>query len=151
MTEVTITALPPVPIHRLELWDVAATGLANLPPFGRWSEEDGVRLLHVEPNAWLIEGDCAVSPDAGGALTAIGGGLVRADLSGPGWRRLLMEGGVFDAEDPAFAAGCCAVTVIERVKVVLAVLGTETCRAYLPSSYAESVLGFWHRALPTLD
>ena len=108
MTDVTITALPAAPLHALEIWSnpanvakrfEAATGFA-LPSSGRSSGNDALRLIRFEPTVWLVEGDASVLPAVlgeDGALTAIGGGIVRVRLSGPGWRSLLMEGGVFDA------------------------------------------------------
>ena len=123
MTDVTITTLPAAPLHAFEIWSnpalvarrfEAATGFA-LPPLGRSSGNDGLRLIRFEPTVWLAEGDTSALPailGEDGALTAIGGGIVRVRLSGLGWRSLLMEGGVFDAENPAFSLGCSAATII---------------------------------------
>nr|MCE2730244.1 hypothetical protein [Sphingomonadaceae bacterium] len=108
MTDVTITMLPAAPLHALEIWSNAApvakrfkeaAGFA-LPAIGCSDGNDALRLIRYEPTVWLAEGD--VSALSGlladdGALTAIGGGIVRVQLSGKGWRTLLMEGGVFDA------------------------------------------------------
>ena len=162
MTEVTITRLPPAPLHALELWSnpakVAvrvkkATGLA-LPPMGQSSESKTLRLIRYEPTVWLAEGDLSALPDVlgeDGTLTAIGGGIVRIELSGPRWRRLLMEGGVFDAESPAFATGCSAATVIDNVNLRLLVTGEQSCLAYVPLSYAADMIAFWESAARALD
>ncbi len=104
MTDVTITVLPRAPLHALELWGepgkpAARIGKAcglTLPPFGRAASAQGLTLIRFEPTVWLVEGDLTKLADAlgdDGALTAIGGGIVRVALSGPRWRRLLMEGG----------------------------------------------------------
>jgi heterotetrameric sarcosine oxidase gamma subunit len=85
-----------------------------------------------------------------GALTAIGGGVVRVRLSGAGWRALLMEGGVFDAEDPSFAPGCSAATIIDHVNVRLHVVADDACIAYVPASYSADLLHFWNVAGQTL-
>ena len=97
MTDVTITTLPAAPLHAFEIWSnpaavairfESATGFV-LPPFGRSSGNDALRLIRFEPTVWLVEGDasalCAILGEDG-ALTAIGGGIVRVRLSGPGWR-----------------------------------------------------------------
>ena len=161
MTEVTIAALPPVPLHVLEIWsnpaEVAkrfesATGFA-LPPSGRVYGSDALRLIRFEPTVWLVEGDAAALAAIlgdDGALTAIGGGIVRVRLSGPGWRSLLMERGVFDAETPGFAPGCSAATIIDHVNVRLYVETADACIAYVPASYAADMIHFWQTAARTL-
>ena len=114
-------------ICALELWDAAAAervaarlGFA-LPGPGRAAGDDVLRALRVEPLVWLLDGpgvDAAAIGQAlgdDGALTAIGGGLVRVEIVGPQWRALLMADGLFDAEDPAFAPGCVAATLIAHV------------------------------------
>lgn len=154
MTEVTITALPQAPLHALEIWANGASVAArikaqaglNLPTLGRSAENAALRLIRVEPTVWLAEGDVAplealIQDD--GALTAIGGGVVKVLLEGPGWRRLLMEGGVFDAEDPAFGPGCSATTIIDHVNVRLHVKSETCCEAWVPASYAHDMLHFW--------
>ena len=161
MTEVTIAALPAAPLHALEIWSnpaevaqrfAAATGFA-LPPSGRASGGDVLRLIRFEPTVWLVEGDASALPAIladDGALTAIGGGIVRVRLSGPGWRSLLMERGVFDAETPDFAPGCSAATIIDHVNVRLHVESADACIAYVPASYAADMIHFWTTAARTL-
>ena len=161
MTDVTIAALPAAPLHALEIWSnpgevaqrfKATTGFA-LPPSGRASGSDALRLIRFEPTVWLVEGDTSALPAVlgeDGALTAIGGGIVRLRLSGPGWRSLLMEGGVFDAETPDFAPDCSAATIIDHVNVRLHVESESACIAYVPSSYAAGMVQFWNTAARTL-
>lgn len=161
MTDVTITALPAAPLHALEIWShpagvaarfEAATGF-SLPPSGRSSGSDALRLIRFEPTVWLVEGDTAALPailGEDGALTAIGGGIVRVRLLGKGWRSLLMEGGVFDAETPAFAPGCSAATIIDHVNVRLFVESADACIAYVPLSYAADLIHFWETSARTL-
>ena len=74
---------------------------------------------------------------------------MRVRLAGPGWRSLLMEGGVFDAESPAFSTGCSASTVIDHVNVRLLV-ESEDCLAFVPLSYAHDMVHFWQVAAKTL-
>lgn len=155
MTDVTITILPTAPLHAMEIWSApiaiaqrfeAAVGFA-LPPMGRSAGDDRLRLIRYEPTVWLIEGDSGDLPtilDEDGEVTAIGGGIVRARLSGAGWRTLLMEGGVFDAENPQFGPGCSASTIIDHVNVRLHVVNADTCDAYLPLSFSAGLLQFWH-------
>lgn len=157
MTDVTITLLPAAPLHALEIWSnptavanrfKAAAGFA-LPPIGRSDGSSVLCLIRYEPTVWLVEGDASALPvilAEDGALTAIGGGVVRVSLSGKGWRTLLMEGGVFDAENPAFGPGCSAATIIEHVVVRLHVLRNDACDAYIPASYSAALLHFWEIA-----
>ncbi len=157
MTDVTITMLPAAPLHALEIWSNAApvakrfkeaAGFA-LPAIGCSDGNDALRLIRYEPTVWLAEGD--VSALSGlladdGALTAIGGGIVRVQLSGKGWCTLLMEGGVFDAENPNFASGCSVATIIDHVNVRLHVVDDDICHAYVPLSYSEAMIHFWKTA-----
>ncbi|MFM5916038.1 MAG: hypothetical protein ACKOOL_00720 [Novosphingobium sp.] len=162
MTDVSITQLAPAPLHVLELWSNPAKAAARIrkacgigvPPFGQAAGEAGLTLIRFEPTVWLVEGDTATITGAlgdDGALTAMGGGIVRVELCGPGWRRLLMEGGVFDAENPAFAPGCSASTVIDHVNVRLHVVSKDSCVAYVPASYAADMIAFWEAAARALD
>jgi len=161
VTKVTITTLPAAPLHVLEIWSNAASvakrfkaamGFA-LPATGRSGGSDALRLIRFEPTVWLVEGDAsalsAILADDG-AVTAISGGIVRIRLSGPGWRTLLMEGGVFDAEDPAFSAGCSAATIIDHVNVRLHVISDDACDAYVPLSFSQGLLHFWKQAAESL-
>jgi heterotetrameric sarcosine oxidase gamma subunit len=103
-------------------------------------------VLRLSPTTWLVEGDVAALVRAlgdGGALTPTGGGYRRVRLSGPKWRSLLMEGGLFDAESAKFAPGCTATTPIEHVTVTLRVESADSCLAYIPASHAADLLHFW--------
>ena len=161
MTDVTITVLPAAPLHLLEIWSnqqevasrfEAATGF-SLPKTGRSAGTDALRAIRFEPSAWLIEGDTgaiATVLAGDGALTAIGGGITRVRLSGPGWRTLLMEGGVFDAESPEFAPDCSAATIIDHVNVRLHVVSGDSCDAYVPASFSAGLIHFWQVAAGSL-
>jgi len=162
VTEATaIIALPAAPLHALEIWSnpeafagraAKALGFA-LPAMNRSAGHAAITLMRFEPTVWLVEGDVSVLADTlgdDGALTAIGGGIVRMRLSGPGWRELLLEGGVFDTSAAAFPVGATAATVIDHVGVRLFAESDDACIAYVPSSYAESLHHFWQEALPLL-
>lgn len=161
MIEVTIAPMPTAPLHAVEIWAnpqavaqrfQAKLGFA-LPPMGRSAANDQLGLIRFEPTVWLAEGDVSgVAEVLGedGGVTAIGGGVVRVQLSGPGWRALLMEGGVFDAENPAFAPGCSAATIIDHVNVRLHVVADDACIAYVPASFSAALLHFWEAAATTL-
>jgi len=154
VTDVSITTLPPAPLHALEIWSdphgvatrfAAAFGGA-LPPLGGSLQAGGLTLIRYEPTVWLVEGDVApLAPELGedGALTAIGGGLVRVRLSGSGWRDLLGYGGQFDAFAPAFGVGSSAATVIDHVGVRLWVESADACIAYVPASFSAALVHFW--------
>ncbi len=154
MTDVTITLLPAAPLHALEIWCnapavakrfEAATGFA-LPLMGRSGGTDTLRLIRYEPTVWLVAGDARALPAIlgdDGAITPIGGGIARVRLSGKGWRTLLMESGMFDAESPEFAPGCSAATIIDHVAVRLHVESEDLCDVYVPLSYSEGLVHFW--------
>ncbi len=118
-----------------------------------WSGADApdlcgkIALLRVEPRRWWLldarEADLTAMIGARGAWAPIGGGLVRATLTGPGWRSLLMVAGLFDAEDPAFGTGAVAATVIHHVPVRIAVVGETSCDVYCAASYAPTLAGLW--------
>ena len=161
MTDITITVLPPAPLHALEIWSNPAAVAARfkkaagfaLPAMGRSDGNDALRLIRYEPTVWLVEGDVSALPGLladDGALTPIGGSIVRVQLSGKGWRTLLMEGGVFDAENPNFSSGCSAATIIDHVNIRLHVVDDEICHAYVPLSYSEAIIHFWKTAALSL-
>lgn len=162
VTNVAITPLPAAPLDALEIWSnpvavakrfKTATSL-DLPAMGRTAATDTFSLIRFEPTVWLVEGDASKFPailGGDGALTAIGGGITRVQLSGKGWRTLLMEGGVFNAENPAFSAGCSAATIIDHVNVRLHVVSDEACIAYVPLSFSQGLIHFWKQAAETLE
>ena len=161
MTDVSITVLPAAPLHALEIWS-NATAVASsfkdafgfaLPAMGRSGGNDALRLIRYEPTVWLVEGNASALSGIlanDGALTAIGGGIVRIHLSGKDWRTLLMEGGVFDTESPNFATGCSAATIIDHVAVRLHVLNDDACDVYVPLSFSAGLIHFWEQAAGSL-
>ena len=130
MTEVAFT--PAGDILALDMWTEGA------PPLG------GIRALQVEPRRWWLFDAGARAPDPGddGALAPIGGGLVRATLTGD-WRDTLMLAGWFDAESPRFGPGDVAATVIHHVPVWIAPVAADACEVYFPASYAASLAHLW--------
>jgi heterotetrameric sarcosine oxidase gamma subunit len=154
VTEVTVQTLGRAPLHQLELWsDPRPTAQRLAKVLGHELPRAGMAhgaLLRTGPTTWLISGDTAALAEPlgnGGALTPVGGGLVRVRLSGPGWRSLLMEGGLFDAQSPAFGVDCVATTLIEHVTVTLRVESEDACLAYVPSSHAQDLVHFWNDLL----
>lgn len=162
MTDVTtITALPVAPLHAVEIWSnskAVATRAEKalgfpLPPMGRSAGNGALTLMRFEPTVWLADGDVAALIEVlgdDGAITAIGGGIVRVRLAGPGWRELLMEGGVFDSRAASFGNGATAATIIDHVGVRLQVESEDACIAFVPASFAASLQHFWEEVLPLL-
>jgi len=140
--DVSVTTAPAGDVIVLDLWG------ADAPP-----AEPAIRLLQVEPRRWWLIGagertaDLAARIVDGGAVTPIGGGLVRATLTGPGWRGLLMVSGCFDAEDPTFGIGQVAATTIHHIPVWIAVTGDMACEVYMASSYAPALTDLWADAI----
>ena len=148
----------------LEIWgDVSAVerrlGL-SLPAPGRAIEVDHRRILWWEPRTWLVRTpakdpraeieEMILAAGAEGAVTDLSGGFTRHRLTGEGWRGLLMIGGVFDAEAPAFDAGSVVGTVIHHMPVRLDVLSESTVEVYIPPSYSDDLLHHWRQAISRL-
>ena len=110
---------------------------------------DGVRAMQVEPHRWwLVDAGSkieAITKALGdkGAITPIGGGLMRATLAGPGWRSQLMISGVFDAENPTFKPGDCAATIIGHASVWIDVISDETAHVYFAASLRGDMEQLW--------
>jgi len=132
----SITLAPAADVVVLDCWD-------GMPDIG------GLRAMRVEPQRWwLIHAGAASTAivDAlgdRGALTPIGGGLIRATLKGPGWRAQLMLGGVFDAEDPGFAPGQCAATILHHTRVWIDVIADEEAHVYFAASHKGDITHLW--------
>lgn len=161
MVDIAITQLPAAPLDVLEIWSNPLAVLdrfekafgPSLPPLGSSLQLPDRLLIRYEPTVWLVEGETTGLGEvlgSDGSLTAIGGGIVRVRLSGAGWRSLLMEHGVFDAESKDFAPGCSAATVIDHVNVRLLVESEVACLAYVPLSYARDMIHFWTVAAKSL-
>lgn len=149
----------------VDIWDDRAgveQRLAAVLPAPCRSRTEGLdRLIWWEPSRWLIrtplagrsarhvELTAAVRRD--GAVTEVSGGLYRLRVKGSAWRALLMIGGVFDAESPAFAPGSVAGTLIHHLAVRLDVIDEETLDVYIPPSYAAELLRHWDRAIARLN
>ena len=139
MTEpdVTITLMSAGAIIVLDRWD-------DLRP-----DLSGATALQVEPRRWWLidpaENLAAIELMLGdkGALTAIGGGLIRAVLKGPGWRAQLMISGLFDAEDPSFKPGDCAATLIHHTQVWIHAISEREAHVYLSASLQEDIKHLW--------
>ena len=139
MTEpdVAITLMSAGAIIVLDRWD-------DLRP-----DLSGATALQVEPRRWWLidpaENLAAIELMLGdkGALTAIGGGLIRAVLKGPGWRAQLMISGLFDAEDPSFKPGDCAATLIHHTQVWIHAISEREAHVYLSASLQEDIKHLW--------
>ncbi len=149
-------------MFRLALWDdgarqaVEAALGTRLPPPCRATTSGALRLLWLEAGHWLVT--CpAADADAvqarieaalagTGTIVEVGAALAGRQLHGRGWRDLLMIGGVFDAEDPGFAPGCVARTVMHHASLLIDVVTDTHANAYVPASYASEFFDFWDAA-----
>ena len=134
---VSISITPACDVVVLDMWGEGAPSL------------HGVRAMQVEPRRWwLIDAGSkieAVTAALGdkGAITPIGGGLMCATLTGPGWRSQLMISGAFDAENPDFKPGDCAATVIGHVSAWIDVISDETAHVYFAASLRGDMEQLW--------
>jgi sarcosine oxidase gamma subunit len=140
---VTFTLTPACDLLSLDLWE------GDLPDLGL------VRALRVEPTRWWLvdAGDriagIAAALGTRGAITPFGGGMVRATLTGPGWRDLLSVSGFFDTEDQGFGPGQVASTVIHHVPVRIAPLADDVCELFCPASLSATLADLWRDATIT--
>lgn len=109
----------------------------------------GIPHIQVEPHRWWLFGALPPGDALGdrGALAAIGGGLVRARMTGAGWRTLLAVSGVIDSENPAFTTGAVAASVIHHIPVWIVVTASDACEVYYPASYAATLERLWRDAI----
>lgn len=156
-----VSLAPPFALIAVEAWGAfdparlgAAFGNAAPPaPLASADAGDGWRALWVEPGVWWLYGAQARLADRlaaaeaalGDAGTAVDltGGFAQARIEGRGWRDRLMVGGVFDAEDPAFAPGRTAGTLLHHVAVRYDVVTAGEVRVFAPPSYMEHLLHHW--------
>jgi heterotetrameric sarcosine oxidase gamma subunit len=138
---------------QIEVWgDLAAVEQrlgASLPKAGRSTTLNGARVMWWEPKVWLVRSasaDLAQVLAEDGATIDVAGAFTRLRITGAAWRELLMIGGVFDAESPAFAPDCIAGTVIHHLPVRLDVIDPQRVDAYTPPSYAAELAHHWEVA-----
>ncbi len=154
---------------RLELWGNAAAVGTNfaaafgvgLPAASHAVSVGDLRVIWREPSAWMVAAPLAASQDlsaklteiAGpdGAVTDISGAAVRCTLTGPDWRALLTHGGVLDAEDPGFAPGCVAGTIVEHINIRIDVVSEDQADVYVAPSYAVDLLRYWEEVVGSLS
>ncbi len=139
MTEshVSISIAPAGDILVLDMWE------GSLPSL------HCIHAIQVEPRRWwLVDATAkivAIAKALGdkGALASIGGGLMRATLTGPGWRSQLMISGVFDAENPDFKPGDCAATIIGHASVLIDVISDDAAHVYFTASLRGDMEQLW--------
>ena len=165
---VSLQTPEPSRLIRFEIWsDFEATQarLAKvlggpLPGICKSADLGAARLIWVEQHTWLIrtspaDADLMLSTVTAalgqdGSASDMSGALRRLRITGPGWRTLLTIGGVFDAENPDFAPGCMAGTIIAHSPVRFDVISADCVDAYTPPSYAPDLFGFWCEAAERL-
>lgn len=122
-----------------------------MPTIGRAIDlADDWRALRIEPTVWWLAGPLAASNDMfarvvgalgdDGGATDLTGGFARIRIAGPDWRTILMFGGVFDAEDPAFGGGSTVGTMLHHMAVRYDVVAADTVDVFVAPSYASDLL-----------
>ena len=137
---------PAAMLFALDVWDAdQAAATLGLPLPGPGLGETGAAgaVLRVGPRRWWFDGVQAPVPGDAGVVTPIAGGWVRVQLSGAGWRDLVMASGLIDAEQAGFGAGTVAVAALCHARCVLHVRATALCEVFVPASYAEPCLSAW--------
>jgi heterotetrameric sarcosine oxidase gamma subunit len=153
---------PPAALLAVEVWSDAPAVREALPPFGVARDVDGGwRALGVEPSVWWLSGPLDDRDERLASLTPIvagdgnvsdlTGGFVRIRITGRRWRSLLMIGGVFDAEDPAFAVGRTVGTLLHHVTVRYDVVAEDVVAVWVAPSYADHLIQHLRLAAARLD
>jgi heterotetrameric sarcosine oxidase gamma subunit len=157
--EVTVTACAPEALLRLDLWTGPADGV--LPNVGHALDAFQGRLIGIEPAAWLLRAPMPQESEAGtwlaglagdhGAVIVLTGGLVRFRLEGARWRELLTINAVFDVENPAFAPGSVAATILNHAAIWIDVVTDAAADVYCLPSYSEHLATGWRHAISRMD
>jgi len=147
---VIVSAPQPTRLVRVEAFAVdrafakafkAAVGAA-VPAVGKVTDAPAGPVIWAEPKVVLASGDAdALSAGLGevAAVSDVSGAWRRIDLVGAGWRGRLMIDGLFDAENPAFATGCVAATMLHHAPVMLCPTGDDAVSVYVAPSFAEDL------------
>lgn len=138
--------VPAGPVAVLDLFDPAQDVGLILPGPGAAASDARGTVLRVGPRRWWLLGPGFadyVPPAGAGAVTPVGGGLARIDLTGADWRARLMELALFDAEAPGFGPGAVAATMIAHADAVVHVVAAEVCSVYVPASLADHCCAHW--------
>jgi heterotetrameric sarcosine oxidase gamma subunit len=165
----TIERLGPEALIAIDVWsrfDAASRNLGQalggaLPELLRSGGlAGGWRAVRVEPTVWWLSGPLGLEAGLGAVEAALGGdgaavdlsgGFARLEVAGPGWRELLMIGGVFDAEDPAFGPGSTAGTVLYHAGVRYDVVDDRRVQILVAPSYADDLLAHLRAAATRLE
>jgi heterotetrameric sarcosine oxidase gamma subunit len=166
----TAAALGPLALIAVDVWsgfDEAAQRLGMalggaLPGLlGSVELPGGWRALRAEPTVWWLTGplaalgavlataEAALGED--GAAIDLSGGFAGLEIVGPAWRELLMVGGVFDAEDPAFGPGSTAGTILHHADVRYDVIDDDRVHILVAPSYALDLLDHLRVAASRLE
>lgn len=137
MIDASVAIAPAGDVIALDLW-TGEPGLTSL------------RALRVEQRRWWLIGAAAhleaLTARLGntGALAAIGGGLMRASITGRDTRELLTVSGWFDAA--TLGDSGVAATVIHHVPVWIAAIGPLDVEVYFAASYTSALRELWAHA-----
>ncbi len=139
----------------LDLWDAGEDAAAStalgvvLPGPGRAQALPSGAALRLGPRRWWLDSDSvdtsalAKALNGFGTVTPVEGGWVRVQLAGNGWRDLIMESGLIDAEATEFGPGTVAVTPLCHVRCVIHVQAATRCEVFVPASYSGHCLTQW--------
>ncbi|WP_353227204.1 sarcosine oxidase subunit gamma family protein [Novosphingobium sp.] len=138
-------------LFALDLWhgaDHAAASAAlgfALPDAGQGVAVAGGTVLRVGPRRWWLNGAgfADLTPGDQGVVTPVGGGWTRVTLNGAGWRDLIMQSGLIDAESAQFGSGSVAVTPLHHARCAVFVRANDICEVFVPNSYSGHILSHW--------
>jgi len=168
-TDTLVDRLPPTALIALDVWADGPAAIARLsaalggtlpPSGGATALAGGWRAIRAEPALWWLCGpldglddqlaSVAAALDEDGAATDLSGAFVRLRVGGPDWREVLMIGGVFDAEDPAFGPGSTAGTILHHTSVRYDVTAPDAVEIYVAPSHVDDLLHHLRSAVSRL-
>jgi heterotetrameric sarcosine oxidase gamma subunit len=122
------------------------TGLP-LPSVNRTSWVEGLTLLWVGPNRWLVVGSNADAriaalravPETHASLVELGEGRATFELAGKRATDVLAKGVPLDFEAAAFAIGGCAQSASGRVGVLIHRIDVQRFRLYVYRGFARTL------------
>ncbi len=168
--QTTVEVLEPSGLIAVDLWSNFGAAAARLGealggglpgPIRSAELGGGWRAVRVEPTAWWLVGPLAAlqatleaveeALGENGAAVDLSGGFARLEVAGAGWREMLMVGGVFDAEDPAFGPGSTAGTVLHHASVRYDVIDDHSVHILVAPSRAHDLLDHLRAAATRLE
>ena len=117
-----------------------ALGLPLPQLVGETRDGQGIRILWLAPNRWLVVSETCLNLDelkGIAAINNIGGGRTILRLSGRNVRDLLRKGCPIDLDPQVFTAGHAFSTLLGKINVIIDCIEASTFDLYVARSYDQ--------------